>query len=321
MKIVVLDAYACVSEDLSFDNFKQLGDLKVYNKTSTEEIPMRIGDAEIVITNKCQITKDVIDKCQNLKYIGVTATGYNIIDVDYCKEKGIVVCNVPAYSTNSVAQQVFAYILYVCNKVEKHDVRVKQGEWQNCEYFCFYETGLMELAGKTIGLIGFGNIAKKVAKLANAFDMDVLVYTRTVKDKYKTEYPCVKFVSLDEMLKKSDFVSVHCPLTKDTENLIRRENIEIMKKTAIFINTSRGQVVNEYDLAYALNNDLIHYACLDVVAVEPILSTNPLLKAKNCLITPHTAWAPKETRERLLGVVYKNIECFKQGKTQNQVNL
>lgn len=320
MKIVILDGYACTSEDLSFDNFKDLGEIVVYNKSSQDEIVQRIGDAEIVITNKCQITKEIIDKCENIKYIGVTATGFNTIDIDYCKEKGIVVCNVPAYSTNAVAQQVFAYILSVCNKVEKHDERVKKGDWQNCEYFCFYENGLMELAGKTIGLVGFGNIAQKVAKLANAFDMDVLVYTRTIRDEYKTNYPYVKFTSLDEMLENSDIISIHCPLTDETKNLIRKENIEKMKKDAIFINTSRGLVVNENDLAEALNNDMLKYACVDVVSVEPIKEDNPLLTAKNCLITPHTAWAPKETRERLLSVVYNNIKSFLNGEIQNQVN-
>lgn len=320
MKVVVLDGFACTSEDLNFDNFKDFGQLTVYKKSNQEEVVERIADAEIVITNKCQITKDIIDKCENLKYIGVTATGFNTIDIDYCKQKGIVVCNVPAYSTNAVAQQVFAYILSVCNKVEKHNQRVKQGDWQNCEYFCFYENGLMELAGKTIGLVGFGNIAQKVAKLANAFDMEVVSFTRTVREEYKINYPYVKFTSLEDMLKESDIISVHCPLTDETKNLIRKENIEKMKKDVIFINTSRGPVVNEQDLADALNNDLIKYACVDVVSVEPIEKDNPLLTAKNCLITPHTAWAPKETRERLLSVVYDNVKSFLAGEVQNQVN-
>lgn len=320
MKIVVLDSYACTSEDLSFDNFKNLGELTVYKDTRPEDIVNRISDADIVITNKCKITKEIIDKCNNLKYIGVTATGFNTIDIDYCKQKNIIVCNVPAYSTNAVAQQVFAYILYVTNKVEKHDKRVRNGEWQNCKYFCFYESGLMELANKTIGLIGFGNIAKKVATLANAFDMNVLVYTKTVRESAKHQFPYVKFVDLDTLLSQSDFVSVHCPLTNDTRNLINKDNISKMKQTAVFINTARGPVVNEEDLANALNNDLIYYACVDVVSKEPIVDTNPLLKTKNCLITPHTAWAPKETRQRLLGVVYDNVKHFLDGNIQNQVN-
>lgn len=320
MKLVVLDSFTCTSDDLSFDNFSEFGNLTVYKNSLQDEIVNRIESAEIVLTNKCKITKDIIDKCKRLRYIGVVATGFNMIDIDYCKEKGIVVCNVPDYSTNAVAQQVFAYLLSIFNKVETHNERVKQGEWQNCKHFCFYENNLMELAGKTIGLIGFGNIAKKISKLANAFDMKVVVFTRTVKEEYKTQYPYVEFTSLDEMLSKSDIISVNCPLNKETKELIRKENIQKMKKGAIFINTARGQIVNEQDLADALNSGFIKYACVDVVSVEPIKPNNPLLTAKNCLITPHIAWAPKETRQRLISIAYDNIKSFLNGNIQNQVN-
>lgn len=321
MKLVVLDAYACTSDDLSFERFSDLAELTVYPATLKNEVASRIGDAQLLITNKCIIDRNVIEQCPNLKYIGVTATGYNIIDLEACTERGIVVTNVPSYSTKAVAQQVFAYILHYSNRVERHHQRVMAGEWEQCEYFCFYETGLRELDGQTIGLIGFGNIAKQVAKLSHAFDMKVLAYTRTVIPEMRQMYPDVEFVTLDSLLERSDIVSIHCPLTKDTQNLLGAKEFAKMKKNALLINTARGPVVNEQDLADALNHDQIGYACVDVVSQEPIQSSNPLLKAKNILITPHTAWAPRETRQRLLEVVYDNLKQYLDGKAINQVSL
>lgn len=320
MKLVVLDSYACTSHDLSFDFFADLGELTVYPRSLPEEIPKRIGDAELVITNKCIIDRQVMERCPNLRYIGITATGYNIIDLAEAAKRGIVVTNVPAYSTKAVAQQVFAYLLHLSNQVEKHHRRVMAGDWENCEYFCFYESGLTELDGKAIGLIGFGSIAKQVAVLAEAFGMKVLSYTRTVRETDQRDFPNVSFVDFDTLLDESDYVSIHCPLTPQTENLIRLENLKRMKSTAVLINTARGSVINESDLAEALNRGIIAYACVDVVSKEPVCADNPLLKAKNILITPHTAWAPKETRARLLNVVYENLYQYLQGNLQNQVN-
>lgn len=319
MKLVVLDSYACTSEDLSFDRFAQLAELTVYPRSLPQEVAQRIGDAQLLITNKCIIDEAVLRHCPNLKYIGVTATGYNIIDLAACEKRGIVVTNVPAYSTKAVAQHVFASILYFSNQVAQHDKRVKAGEWQNCQYFCFYEPGLMELDGKTIGLVGFGNIAKRVAALAHAFDMKVMVYTRTVRQEDQEAFPYVEFASLEALLQRSDFVSLHCPLTPQTQGLLNRERIGQMKETAVLINTARGPIVEEQALAEALNEGRLRGACCDVVSAEPIQGDNPLLSAKNILLTPHIAWAPRETRQRLLDIVYDNLDSFLKGTPKNQV--
>ncbi len=319
MKLVVLDAYACTSDDLSFEKFQQLAECTVYPSTPKTKIVERIKDAQLVITNKCVIDKEIIKQCPNLKYIGITATGYNIIDIQQTNQRGIVVTNVPAYSTKAVAQQVFAYLLYLCNQVEKHDRRVKRGDWQNCAYFCFYEPGLTELSQKTIGLIGFGNIAQQVAKIANTFDMKVICYTRTLHQEWENTFPYVSFLPFEEVLAKSDFISIHCPLTPQTKHLFSQKVFSQMKRTAVLINTARGPIVCEEDLAQALNQNIISYACVDVVSEEPIKGENPLLSAKNILITPHTAWAPKETRQRLLDIVYQNLEGFLTGSIQNQI--
>lgn len=319
MKIVALDGYACTAEDLSFDRFRDFGEVTVYDKTEPADIIARIGDAEAVITNKCPITEEVLTACSHVRYIGVTATGYNIIDIPACERHGVTVCNVPAYSTKAVAQQVFAYILYVYNKVQRHDERVKRGEWSACPHFCFYEPGLHELDGKTIGLIGFGNIAKQVAKLAAAFDMQVLVHTRTIRQADQQAFPQVRFVGLEELFRASDIVSVHCPLTEQTNGLVNRQTLGWMKPSAMLINTARGPVVQEDALADALNSGRLAYACVDVVSVEPIRAGNLLLTAKNILITPHTAWAPVETRKRLLDVVYDNLKGYLNGQIQNNI--
>ncbi len=319
MRLVVLDSYAVAADDLSFDPFASLAQLSVYPRTAPEEIAERIGNAELVITNKCTIDRAVLEQCPSLRYIGVTATGYNIIDLEACSERGIVVTNVPDYSTKAVAQQVFAYLLHYCNKIDRHHRRVMAGEWQNAKNFCFYETGLMELQGKTIGLIGFGHIAKQVAKLALAFDMKVLVSTRTVRQEDRAQFPFVEFVSFSELLKQSDFVSIHCPLTPQTQGMFCKEQFEQMKSTAVLLNTARGPVLCEQDLKEALDQGQISAAYVDVVSQEPIRPDNPLLTAKNICITPHTAWAPRETRQRLLDIVYDNLAGFLKGEIQNQV--
>lgn len=316
MKLVVLDSYAAVSNDLTLDGLNQFCDsLSVYDRTPPELTVERIGDAEMVIVNKTVLSKEVLSKCPNVKYIGLFATGYNIIDIDYARERGIVVSNAPAYSTAGVAQLTFALILQFYNMVDKHDRMVHEGQWQNCIDFCFYDRGISELQGKTIGIIGFGAIGKKVAQLANAFDMNVLVHSRTVY----TEYTNVSFVSLDTLLQNSDIVSLHCPLFKETEKMINKQALDKMKSSSIIINTSRGGMVDEQALADALNSGKIKGAGIDVVSVEPILSGNPLLTAKNCVITPHIAWAGKETRERLIGIVCENVKSFLDGKPKNNV--
>ncbi len=319
MKLVVLDSYAVTAEDLSFDKFASLAELEVYPRTAPEEIAERIGDAQLVITNKCTIHEDILNRCPNLNYIGVTATGYNIIDLKSCAKRGIVVTNVPDYSTKAVAQQVFAYLLHYCNKIDRHYRRVMAGEWQNAKNFCFYETGLMELQEKTIGLIGFGNIAKQVARLALAFDMKVLAATRTIRQEDRIQFPQVEFTSFPDLLRRSDFVSIHCPLTPQTRGMFQKEQFDLMKPSAVLVNTARGPVICEQDLKDALDQEKLSAAYVDVVSKEPIRSDNPLLTARNICITPHTAWAPKETRQRLLNIVYDNLAGFLNGNIQNQV--
>lgn len=319
MKLVILDSFACASTDLSFDQFAALADLTVYPQTLPEQIIERIGDAELVITNKCTLTKQILDACPKLEYIGVTATGYNIIDVETCRARGITVTNVPAYSTSAVAQQVFAYLLSIANKVERHHTRVLDGEWANCPYFCFYEPGLRELAGKTIGLFGFGDIAKRVATLANAFDMKILVHTRTVRESDRAAFPFVTFVTFDQLLKNADIISIHCPLTAETEGKFDADAITQMKDGAILINTARGPVLDEQAVADALYAGKLGFFCADVLSAEPPPASHPLIHAPHTLITPHTAWAPTETRKRLIDAVYDNLACYQKGVVKNNV--
>ncbi len=319
MKIVVLDSHATISDDMNLDNLSDFGEVIIYDRTPAVLTADRIGDAECIITNKTVITKEIMDSCPSLKYIGLFATGYNIIDVEYAKQKGIVVCNAPGYSTDGVAQITIALILYFYSMVAQHDSRVKAGEWQNCADFCFYSKSLTELAGKTIGLIGFGNIAKKVAQISLAFGMQVLVYNRTVYPEYENDN--LKFVSLDEVYANSDIISLHCPLSDDTKGMINRSSIEKMKQHAVIINTARGGLIEEQDLANALNSGRLYGAGVDVVSREPIKAENPLLTAKNCIITPHIAWAGKETRLRLLDIVYDNLKHYAEGNVINNVAI
>lgn len=319
MKIVNLDGYTTNPGDLSWDGIKRFGDYTVYDRTPADKVIERAKGANILIINKTVVTREILDALSpELEYIGLQSTGYNVVDCDYARKLGITVCNIPAYSTKAVAQLVFAFILQVTNEVALHSNAVKNGEWCTCPDFCFWKTPLIELDSKIIGIIGFGSIGRRVAKLAEAFDMKVLAYAPRPKD--KGELKTVEFVDLDTLFKNSDIITCHCPLTEETKGMINEENIIKMKKNAIFINTSRGPVVDEKALADALNSEKIKAACLDVLETEPALESNPLLKAKNCYITPHIAWAAHETRARLLKILEENIEAYLSGKPQNVVN-
>lgn len=317
IKIVILDSHTLAGNDLPLTDFNQFGEVANYNRTDPDQVVQRIGDAEIVLSNKTRITNEMIDACPNLQYIGILATGYNILDTAYAAQKGIVVTNIPSYSSRAVAQLTFAYLLQFANKVTAHDVAVKRGDWERCDDFCFYYP-TFELWNKTIGLIGFGSIAQEVAKLAQAFGMEVLVYARHPKPKLETDR--LTFTSLEDLLRRSDAVSIHVPLNDETQGMINLDRLSLMKQSALLINTARGPVVVEKDLAAALNAGLIAGAAVDVVSKEPIRPDNPLLKAKNCIITPHIAWASFETRKRLLGIAVDNIKAFLSGAPVNRVN-
>ncbi len=310
MKIVILDGRTVVGDDLTWDKFNNLGDITVYDRTSAEDTVARIGDAEAIFLNKVVIDRAVMEACPNLKYIGIFATGYNVVDIVCAKEKGIVVANVPAYSTDSVAQMVFAYILDYASSVAIHNDSVHNGEWNYSPDFCFWKRPLVELVGKTLGIIGYGAIGKRVAELAKAFKMNVLYTAKTPKE---------GSVDIKTLLEQSDYISLHCPLTADNAGLICKKTISYMKPSAVFINTARGGLVAEQDLADALNQNVIAKAYLDVVSKEPIYVQNPLLKAKNCVLTPHIAWAPYETRERLIEKVVENFIKWREGNPQNNV--
>lgn len=318
MKLVVLDSYAAVSTDLSLDCLKPLCDeMTVYERTNPEDVVSRIGDAEAILINKTVISRGIMEQCPKLRYIGIFATGYNIVDIDAARERGIVVANAPAYSTNGVAQLAFGMILHFYSLIAEHNRRVHAGEWQNCKDFCFYDPRIRELAGKTLGLVGFGNISKKMAQLAQAFDMNVLVFSRTVYPEY--ESASLRFVSFDELLRDSDVVSLHCPLFKETTRLINAEAVAKMKKGAVLINTARGAVIDEQAVADGLNSGHLAGAGVDVAEKEPINADSPLLTAKNCVITPHIAWACRESRERLIEIVRDNFEAFLNGMPENNV--
>lgn len=316
MKIIVLDGYALNPGDLSWIELESIGEVVVYDRTPKDKILERAEGAEIILTNKTIISKEIMESLPKLKYIGVLATGYNVVDIEAAKARGIVVTNVPAYSTDSVAQLVIAYILEFCNHVQEHTNSVKNGDWSRSKDFCYFNYPLIELSGKTLGIIGYGTIGKKVASIASAFGMKVLISSRTV---YEVNLPNTKFVDRKEVFKESDFISIHCPLTEETKGMINKENISLMKKSAFLINTSRGPVIVDEDLKEALNNEIIAGAAVDVLTVEPPASGNPLLEAKNCFITPHIAWATKEARGRLMNIAVENVRGFAAGKVQNCV--
>lgn len=318
MKIVILDAYTSNPGDLSWDSFRELGEVEVYDRTPDELIVERAKDADAVILNKVVITDEIFDRLPKLKYIGILATGFNIVDIESAKRHGVTVCNVPTYSTSAVAQLTFALILEIYNQVGLHSTAVHSGEWTQSADFSFAKSPLIELAGKTIGIIGYGKIGSEVAKIADAFSMNILCFVPSKKP--RPDFRNFRFVSLDELVKNSDIISLHCPLKPQTKNLVNRDFISKMKKSAIIINTSRGQAVDEQALADALNNGDIFAAGVDVVSSEPMKSDNPLLNCERCFITPHIAWAGYETRERLLGVVYDNLKAFVDGNPVNVVN-
>jgi len=317
MKIVVLDGYATNPGDLSWEWLNNYGDLTVNWRCEDSEIVENAMDADVVINNKCNITREVMNQLPKLKYIGLQSTGYNAVDIVAAREKGIIVSNVPAYSTNEVAQHTFALILEISNHVGSYSEAVRGGDWCSAPNFCFYLEPLDELNNKTIGIIGFGSIGKRVAQISKAFGMNVIVNTPHPKNE---EYPDIAFCSLDELLEKSDIITCHCPLTEKTTKLINETTISKMKKSAIFINTSRGAVVDDQALADALNNGRIAAAGLDVLTVEPPKEDNPLLCAKNCYITPHIAWGAKQTRARLMKTIEENLKAFLDGNPQNVVN-
>ncbi|WP_027340855.1 D-2-hydroxyacid dehydrogenase [Halonatronum saccharophilum] len=317
MKIVVLDGKVLNPGDLSWEGLEKLGDLKVYDRTPEDKIIERVGDAEIIFTNKTFLKREVLSKLINLKYIGVLATGYNVVDVEAAKDLGIVVTNIPAYSTDSVAQFVFALLLEICHNVGEHSKSVKKGEWANARDFSYWNHPLMELAGKKFGIIGYGSIGKATGELAKAFGMEVLAYNKG-KNKGKV-IDGVKHIDFDELLEKSDVISLHCPLFDSTRGMINKETIARMKDGVILINTARGPLIVEEDLARALNDEKVRAAGLDVLSKEPATKDNPLLKAKNTIITPHIAWAPKEARERLMNIAVKNLESFLDGEIVNSV--
>ncbi len=314
MKITVLDRISFTVGDIDLTSINNLGEVSYFDVLSPEEIKKVCYDSEVIVCNKTLITKELMDCLPNLKFIAITATGYNNVDLAYAKQKGILVANVPNYSTVDVAQHVFAFILNYSNKVSEYDLSVKQGDWIKSKTFCYFDKPLVELAGKTLGIIGYGNIGKTVAKIADAFGMKVIVYNRSKKD---IPYPQV---DKETVLKESDFLSIHCPLNDDTKHLINKDTLSLMKKSAVLINTSRGGVINEEDLLDALNNGVIAHAMLDVLTFEPMTENHILLNAKNITFTPHIAWAPKETRQRLIDLVANNITCFVKGEPINIVN-
>lgn len=318
MKITVLDGYTLNPGDLSWDALAALGDLRIYDRTSTAELAARCADATALITNKVPIDGDLLRMLPDLRYIGVTATGHNSVDSVAAKAAGIVVTNVPGYSTPSVVQLTFALILEHCLRVQRHSDSVANGEWAASEDFSYHTSPLIELAGKTIGIVGFGTIGRAVADVATAFGMQVLAHSRTKTD--QSHRKNFTWAELDLLFSTSDFVSIHCPLTPETAGLVHAARIGKMKTSAFLINTSRGQLVNEADLAQALNAGVIAGAGLDVLCQEPPMPDNPLVHAKNCLVTPHIAWASRESRQRLMDAVVGNVGAFLNGAPVNVVN-
>ena len=312
MKIVVLDGYAANPGDLSWEKLAELGELTVYYRTAPEDTAARIADADMALTNKTVLSRDLMAGAKRLKYIGVLATGYNVVDTAAARELGIDVTNIPAYSTDSVAQMVFALLLEICQQVGHHSAAVHAGRWTASRDFCFWDFPLMELAGKTMGIVGYGRIGKKVAEIARCFGMHVIAWTRTPRDP--------ECVSLDELLSRSDVVSLHCPLFPQTQNLINAESIARMKDGAILINTSRGPLVNDRDLREALDSGKLRAAGLDVSTVEPIPADNPLLGCDKVFFTPHIAWATLEARARLMDIAAENAKAFIAGMPVNVVN-
>lgn len=320
MKIVVLDGYTENPGDLSWEELEKFGEVTVYDRTSYEDSPLiaqRLEDAEIAVVNKTPVTRATIDQCPGLKLIAVLATGYNVVDCAYAKEKGISVVNVPTYGTQIVGQYAVGLLLEICSHYGHHAQTVREGKWEKNPDWCYWDFPMIELYGKTAGIIGLGRIGQATAKILNAMDMKVLAFDAYPSDAGKA---LAEYVDLDTLLAQSDVIFLHCPLFPDTEGMINRENIEKMKDGVILINNSRGQLVNEQDLADALNSGKVYAAGLDVVSTEPIKGNNPLLAAKNCFITPHISWAAQASRQRIMDITAENIRAFLAGKPVNVVN-
>ncbi len=313
MKIVILDGHALDPGDLSWDALRQFGELTVYDRTAPDQVIHRIGQADIITTNKVPITAQIMDACPTVKLICCLSTGYNVVDIHAARSRGIPVCNVPAYSTEAVAQFTFGLLLELCHRIGLHDKLVHEGAWSACQDFCFWATPQMELAGKTMGIIGYGRIGQAVGRIARAMGMNVLAYSRT----HRTD---AHYVDLDALLSQSDVISLHCPLFPETEKLINADAIAKMKDGAMLLNTSRGPVIDEAAVAQSLHAGKLRGAAMDVVSIEPIEETNPLLHAPNCILTPHMAWAPAETRQRILTTTAQNIQAFLAGAPVNVVN-
>lgn len=320
MKIVILDGYTENPGDLSWSGFEALGELTVYDRSpqDEEEIIKRIGDANAVITNKTPLSERVLKSCPSVSYIGVLATGYNVVDYQTAREHGIPVCNIPAYGTDAVGQFAIALLLEICHHIGHHSQAVKEGRWEQCEDWCFWDYPLIELAGKTMGIIGYGRIGQSTGRIAQALGMKVFAYD-------SCQYPelvsdTCRYVQLDELFASSDVIALHCPLFPETQGIINKESIAKMKDGVIILNNSRGPLINENDLAKALNSGKVYAAGLDVASAEPIKGDNPLLTARNCIITPHISWAPKESRQRLMDIAVDNLKNFMNGTPVNVVN-
>ncbi|MCG8451819.1 MAG: D-2-hydroxyacid dehydrogenase [Spirochaetales bacterium] len=318
MKIVVLDGYTLNPGDLSWGGFEALGEFTCYERTEAQDIVSRIGDAQAVITNKTPLSRETLEACPSVQYIGVLATGYNVVDTIAAAERKIPVCNIPTYGTNSVAQMVCAHLLNICHRVQDHSNSVLKGDWSECADFCYWNSPLIELAEKTMGIIGFGRIGQATARMAQGLGMKVLAFDEYPNKDLEGEH--LRYGTLEEVLAESDVISLHCPLFPSTEGIINKDSITKMKDGVIIINTSRGPLIVEQDLAEALETGKVYAAGLDVVSTEPIQKDNPLLGAKNCFITPHIAWAPREARSRLMNIAVENLKGFLSGNIENRVN-
>ncbi len=322
-KAVILDGYTLNPGDLDWKPLQELADFEIYDRTtySIEEAPLiieRAKDAEVILTNKTPLTKEILDELPMLKYIGVLATGYNVVDVEAAKERNITVTNIPSYGTDYVAQAAIALLLELCHRTGDHSNAVKNGDWTNSPDFCFWNHPIIELSGKTMGIIGYGQIGQTTSRIAQAFSMKVLAYNRTREKVIETE--SVRYATLEELYREADVIMLHCPLTEENEGFINKESIELMKDGVLIVNNARGALINEADLADALNRGKVAGAGLDVVSEEPISEDNPLLKAKNCIITPHIAWASLEARQRLLDIAVENLSKYLEGNPINVVN-
>ncbi len=318
MKIVILDGYTLNPGDLNWDGLKKFGDIVIYDRTPADKVVERALGAEVVFTNKTPIGADVLNELPDLKFIGVLATGYNVINTEVAKAKGVIVSNVPGYGTASVVQMTFALLLELCLHVQRHSDSVMEGKWAQSADWCFWDYPLVELAGKTMGIIGFGRIGQQVGDVATALGMNIIASGSTQsKQSHRKSF---KWADLPELLEECDVVSIHCPLLPETKGLINKESLQLMKRSAFLLNTSRGPIVVDEDIADALNNDVIAGAGIDVLSVEPPPKNNPLFSAKNCIITPHIAWATKEARQRLMDITVNNLTAFINGSAVNVVN-